>query len=452
MWFWALAACLVNSACARLPDMKYLKAPVNVPAKPSVIDGHGALNEKDAASVLAKRLGHTRADARTLAALEEAASGRPLIAGNNVRLLFDGPSIITAMLAAVAGAKDTINLETYLFDQDPLGLKFADELIAKQKEGVQVSIIYDCVGTLGTPQAFFDRMQAAGIRLLPYHPVSPFHRLGHWRINNRDHRKILVVDGKVAFTGGVNITAAYSSSSLFRSHAKNPTSVGWRETHIQIEGPAVTALQWLFLDNWASQKEGALPARDYFPQRPDAGNKVVRVLGSKPGGDYEIYKTYFLAIQGATKSIHITVAYFAPDVQIMQALADAVRRGVDVKIILPSVSDGGPVLYAGQSFYTQMLKAGISVYELKTSVLHAKTAVIDGSWSTVGSTNLDMRSFLHNKEVNVVVLGDDFGREMESAFHDDLKDTNKITLEQWKRRPLSQRFKEWFARLLSYWL
>ena len=295
-------------------------------------------------------------------------------------------------------------------------------------------------------------MQTAGIRLLPYHPVSPLHKLGRWRINNRDHRKILVVDGKVAFAGGVNITAAYSRSSMFRSKSPNSVSTGWRDTHVQIEGPAVAALQWMFLDNWASQKEGDLPYRDYFPALPPAGTKVLRVLRSQPGSNHEIFKAYYLAIHGATRSIHLTTAYFVPDVQIMTALLDAAKRGVDVKIILPSVSDSWLVSYAGHSYYAKMLEAGIRVYELKTSILHAKTAVIDGSWSTVGSTNMDTRSFLHNKEVNIVVMGDEFGGEMEGAFSEDLKDSNEVDLTKWKQRPQGQKFKEWLARLLSYWL
>jgi len=450
---WVLAACLLFTACARLPDLKYLKEPLDAPATPSVVTGQGTLSEKDASSLLARRLGHSKVDAKALASLEEAATGRPLIAGNKVTLLFDGPATITAMMAAVSKAKDSINLETYLFDQDPLGLKFADLLIAKQLEGIQVSIIYDCLGTLGTPQVFFDRMQAAGIRLLPFQPVSPLHRLLGWRINNRDHRKILVVDGKVAFAGGVNITANYARSSLFRSrHDTKIKAVGWRDTHLQIEGPAVAALQWMFIDNWASQKEGDLPEKDYFPTLPEAGNKVVRVLRSQPGSNHEVFKAYFVAIQGAKTSIHITSAYFVPDVQIMKALLDAARRGVDVKIILPSVSDSWLTSHGSHSLYKDMLEAGIKIYELKTSVLHAKTAVIDGTWSTVGSTNMDTRSFLHNKEVNIVVMGDAFGQEMESAFRDDMKDSNEILLEKWKHRPVAARFKEWFSRLLSYWL
>lgn len=447
-----LAPCLLSVACSRLPEMRYLKTPLSAVATPTVINGAGLLGDKETSRLLAKRLGPSRGHATLLAALEESATGRPLIAGNKVTLLFDGPSSIGAMMRAVAEARDTINLETYLFDRDPMGDAFADLLILKQREGVQVSIIYDCVGTLGTPQHFFDRMKEAGIRLLPFHPVNPFHKLGHWRINNRDHRKILVVDGKVAFTGGVNITAAYSSKSLFRSVNKTPASIGWRDTHLQIEGPAVKALQVLFLENWASQDEGGLPDLDYFPGLSSAGEEVIRVIASRPGGIPEIFKAYYMAILGAQKSIHMTAAYFVPDTQILGALLDAARRGVDVKIILPSVSDSSMVFQAGHSFYRQMLEGGIHVYELNTAVLHAKTAVIDGNWSTVGSANMDMRSFLHNKEVNVVVLGDDFGREMGSAFAEDLKDSTEITLESWKRRPFGNRCREWFARVVGYLL
>lgn len=443
---------LLLSACARLPDLRALKTSLKAPAAPTVVDGKGPLTGRDAKTALAQRLGHTQMDAKVLAALEEVATGQPLIAGNKVTLLFDGPRTIAAMRAAVEGARDTIHLETYLFDEDTLGQEFADLLIAKQKEGVQVNIIYDCVGTLGTPQAFYDRMEEAGIRLLPFNPVTHVHRLWRWRLNNRDHRKILVVDGRVAFAGGVNITAAYARGSVFRSKTRKSKALGWRDTHLQIEGPAVASLQWLFLDTWAREQKELLPNRGYFPSLLPAGDKVVRVVGSRPGGDLEIYKAYFLAIQSATKSIHITSAYFVPDVQILRALTEAARRGVEVKLVLPSVSDSGPVFHAGHSFYTGMLKAGIRIFEMRTSILHAKTAVIDGSWSTVGSTNLDTRSFLHNQEVNIIVLGDAFGQEMETAFTDDLKESTEITLPTWRQRPLLEQVKERLARLIAYWL
>lgn len=454
--WWAATAALLLTACARLPNLEQVKTPLNspiaAPSNPTVVTGQGALSDKAAAAAIPSREGRSKVDAKTLAGFEEAATGRPLIAGNKVTLLFDGPKTIAAMMAAVTAAKDTVNLETYLFDQDSLGLAFADLLIAKQNEGVQVSIIYDCVGTLGTPEAFFTRMKDAGIRLLPFHPAMPLHNFGRWRLNNRDHRKILVVDGKVGFAGGVNITAAYSRGSQFRSGGTGGLKVGWRDTHLRIEGPAVAALQWMFLDNWASQKAEELPERDYFPELAPAGDKVLRVLASQPGGVHEIFQAYYLAIQGAKKSIHITAAYFVPDPQIKKALLDAAHRGVDVKLILPSVTDGALVFHASHSHYTSMLKAGIKIYELKTAMLHAKTAVIDGSWATVGSTNMDTRSFLHNKEVNIVVMGDPFGQEMESAFQEDLKDSNEITLERWKHRPWLQRVKERLSRLLAYWL
>ena len=176
------------------------------------------------------------------------------------------------------------------------------------------------------------------------------------------------------------------------------------------------------------------------------------MIASKPDGNYEIYKAYALAMQGAKKSVHITVAYFAPDIQIVEALEQAARHGVDVKLIFPSLSDAGLVFHAGRSFYSELLNAGVKIYQLQESVLHAKTAVIDGVWSTVGSANLDIRSFVHNTEINVIVLGEDFGGMMESAFREDLNNSVEITKQEWEQRPLSDRLQEWAARSLEYWL
>jgi cardiolipin synthase len=389
------------------------------------------------------------------AALEEAATGEPLIAGNKCTLLFDGPQTLAAMLQAIAAARNHINFETYIFDQDELGLKFADALIEKQRQGVTVNILYDSVGTIGVPAEFFKRMRDAGIHLIEFNPVNPAKASGEgWKLNNRDHRKMLIVDGKVGFTGGINISATYAKSSLFRS-ASRPTDksqVGWRDTHVKIEGPAVRSMQWLFMRQWTSQGKEELPDADYFPQLVVAGDKAVRVLGSEPGGEFEIYKAYALAIQEAKKSIHITSAYFVPDRQTVDALTAAARRGVDVRIVLPGVSDSGLVFYAGHALYDELLAAGVKIYQLKLAVLHAKTAVIDSTWSTVGSTNIDMRSFLHNSEVNVIVMGTAFGTEMEKAFQEDIRDSNQITLEQWRDRSMVQRMKEWAARFMNYWL
>jgi cardiolipin synthase len=337
-----------------------------------------------------------------------------------------------------------------------VGIQFADLLIEKQRQGVTVNVMYDAVGTLGTPQAFFDRMKQAGITLLAFNPVNPGARTGKWELNNRDHRKLMVVDGKVAFTGGINISATYANSSLFRS--KRPPgkvdgkSVGWRDTHIKIEGPAVATLQWAFINNWVNQEAGELPERDYFPKLAPAGDKMVRVLATAPDRTSEIYKSLLVAINEAKKSIHITSAYFVPDQNTIDALCDAAKRGVDVKLVLPGVSDHGMVFHAGRGFYDQLLGSGVRIYQLQIAILHAKTAVIDGAWSTIGSANIDYRSFLHNYELNVIVIDPAFGRDMESAFNEDLRDSKEVTLEQWHDRPISDRIKEWAARLGQYWM
>lgn len=445
-------SCLTLSGCTSLPDVRDLRASLYPDGIPTVEGSQGKLPDGKAGSLLSQRLKNSGTDLKTLAALEEAATRSPLIKGNKVTLLFDGPRTVAAMMAAIATAKSHINLETYIFDQDDLGMQFADLLISKQRAGVQVNIIYDSVGTFGTPPEFFEKMRASGIALTEFNPVNPLKSLGAWRLNNRDHRKILVVDGRIGFAGGINIADDYSTSSLFRSRKKSRSDLGWRDTHVQIEGPAVAALQWLFLDAWTSQNSADLPDRDFFPPLAEAGDKIVRVVASKPGSDFEIYKAYVLAIQEARKTIHLTAAYFVPDAQILDSLIQAARRGVDVKLVVPSVTDVSLVMYAGRSSYDALLQAGVRIYQFQASVLHAKTAVIDGVWSTVGSANIDVRSFLHNHEINIVVLGQDFGNSMEAAFQEDLRNSIEISTETWRARPFSERIKEWAARSMEYWL
>jgi cardiolipin synthase len=448
-----LLLCLALSACASLPDVRDLSTSLQPAPTPTVETQNGKLSTAKTESLLAQRLrGARKTDLTALAALEEAATGSPLIAGNKTTVLFDGPATIAAMMAAIERATDHINFETYIFDEDELGLKFANLLIAKQRAGVQVNIIYDSVGTLGVSSGFFQRLRDAGVNLTEFNPVNPLKSSGDWRINNRDHRKILIVDGKTGFAGGVNIAEDYSHSSLFRSRKTPNADLGWRDTHMQIDGPAVASLQWLFLDTWAKQNRNPLPDLNYFPPLPPVGDKVVRIVASHPGGDFEIYKAFTLALHGARQSIHMTNAYFAPDAQILEKLLDAARRGIDVKIIFPSQSDAGVVYYAGRSFYTALLEAGVRIFELKGSVLHAKTTVVDGVWSTVGSSNFDIRSFLHNSEINVIVLGVPFGRTMESAFQEDIRNSNEVRLDDWEKRPLDERVKEWASRRLAYYL
>src|SRR5690606_18491480 len=307
-----VAVSLVLAACASLPDVRYLNTSLDTPASPTIKTADGKLSEKKAESLLAKRLRRDNVDLPQLAALEEAATGSPLIAGNELKLLNDGPETSAAMTEAIRAAKDHVNLETYIFGKEGLGQEFADLLIEKQKQGVQVNLIYDSVGSMTTPPEFFQHLRDAGIAVVEFNPVNPFARFGRWRLNNRDHRKILVVDGKVAFTGGINITNEYSSASLFRSRSKKQNHLGWRDTHIRVEGPAVAALQWLFMQTWVSQRNDNLADRNYFPPLQAAGNKIVRVIASEPGGNYETYKAYVLAMQEARKTIHIVNSYFVP--------------------------------------------------------------------------------------------------------------------------------------------
>jgi len=455
-----LLACIAVTSCRTLPDSDNFTEGVASSTSggmPTIANAKGNLGHGQASALVARRWAKASPDLKALAVLEEQATSVPLFAGNKVTLLFDGPATMKEMMAAARGATTSINLETYIFDQDPIGLEFADLLIEKQQQGVTVNVLYDAVGTLTVPQTFFERMRAAGVHLVAFNPVNPAARKGKWEINNRDHRKLMVVDGKVAFTGGINISSTYANSSFFRSKQRpaqdaDPSRVGWRDTHVKIEGPAVSALQWSFVNNWVRQDAGDLPERDYFPPLYAAGDKLVRVLASDPGAGFEIYKSLLLAINESKKSIHLTAAYFVPDQQTVDALAAAARRGVDVKLVLPGVSDHGLVFHAGRNFYAPLLEAGVKIYQLQVAVLHAKTAVIDGAWSTIGSANIDRRSFLHNYELNVVVVDPGFGADMESAFAEDLRDSKEITLREWRQRPWSDRIKELAARLTQYWI
>jgi cardiolipin synthase len=387
-------------------------------------------------------------------ALEEAIVGSPLTTGNQVLLLQDGPATYQAMYAAILAARDHINMETYVLEDDEVGQRFAQALIAKQQQGVQVNLIRDSAGTFGTPVAFFKGLADSGIKVLEFNPINPLAARKVWELNQRDHRKLLIVDGRTAFMGGINISSVYSSGSFSRgSRARPDGSPGWRDTDLQLQGPVVAELQKLFLTTWENQKGGPLAAKNYFPQPGSGGRQVVRAIGSSPEEPYSlIYATLLSAIGSAETSVHLTNAYFAPDPQLLAALVAAAGRGVDVTLILPSKTDSWLVFHAGRRYYEQLLRAGVKIYERRGAILHSKTALIDGVWATVGSTNLDWRSFLHNHELNVVVLGVEFGGQVQAMFEKDLAASDAITLEQWKRRPLDQHLKELLARVWEYWL
>jgi cardiolipin synthase len=382
----------------------------------------------------------------------------PLVLGNKLTLLQNGPATYQAMFTAIRAARDHINLETYIFDDDEAGRQFCDLLLERQAAGVQVNVIHDSVGSIMTPTAFFDRLREGGIQVLEFNPVNPL--AGNkkaWLLNNRDHRRQLVIDGRIAFTGGVNISDTYSSAPAGsarkkRNAIRNP-AIGWRDTDIQIEGPVVAEFQKLFMQTWARQKGEPLAARNYFPELAASGDQIVRAIGSTPADPRSlIYLTLMSAITHAELEVHLTIAYFAPDPQLLEALTDAVRRGVDVKLVLPSYSDSSAIFHLGRSYYTELLRGGVKIYELRGAVMHAKTACIDGVWSTIGSTNLDWRSFLHNDEINAVILGRDFATQMDAMFAKDLTESDAIALGPWQHRSWMLRLKERMARIGAYWL
>ncbi len=449
LWVGLLMGC--SSLPTIVPDL------ARPPGPPAQLEGaQGPLSAAQSKAILAglaSRGQPTDIFERHLA-IEEAIVGSPLTTGNEVLLLQDGPATYRAMLAAIEAARDHINMETYILDDDEVGQRFAQALMAKQQQGVQVNLIRDSAGTRGTPQAFFDKLAATGIRVLEFNPLNPLVARKAWELNQRDHRKLLIVDGRTAFLGGINISSVYSGGSFSQKSRTRPDgSPAWRDTDLQLRGPVVAELQKLFIATWQAQKGIPLASKDYFPPPENAGRQVVRAIGSSPEEPYSlIYATLLSALGSAETSVHLTNAYFAPDPQLLAALEAAATNGVDVKLILPSQTDSWLVFHAGRNYYERLLRAGVKIYERRGVILHSKVALIDGVWATVGSTNLDWRSFLHNHELNAVVLGTEFGNQVQAMFAKDLAESDAITLERWQQRSLDLRVKELFARAWEYWL
>jgi len=461
----------LSNGCATLPNVSEMIDEVPTEQKPrQIVSSKGLLSPQKSKAIM-ERLKQSVDPTDILerhTAVVESVTDSPLTKGNNVTLLADGPATYAAMFKALQNAKDHINLESYIIEDDETGRKFADLLLRKQAEGVQVNLIYDSMGSMKTPAAFFQRLQGGGIQVVGFNPLNPLKGREEWGLTHRDHRKILIVDGKVAIIGGINISKVYSSTP-FKRKQNQKAPIHWRDTDVQIEGPAVAEFQKLFLDTWMKQKGPKLSERNYFPDLPptngisaltktaqkttstspkELGNALVRVVGSTPGETNRIpFIVYVSAITFAEHSIHMTNSYFFPDDQIVKALTDAAGRGVDVKIILPGTTDSRLALYAQRYHYSRLLKSGVKLYEHSTSLLHAKTAVVDKVWSTVGSTNMDFLSLLNNDEVNAVILSHEFAVEMEKMFVRDLADSRQIQLDEWKKRPLLPRAREWFVNL-----
>lgn len=444
----------LGGGCATLPKVSDAIDNASTQEPPQILSSKGFLSPEKSKTLMERLKGSGAPTdmVERYSAVIESVSGSPLTSGNKVTLLIDGPATYAAMFQAMEDARDHINLETFIFEDDETGRRFSELLLKKQAEGVQVNLIYDSRGSFGTPAPFFQRLRDAGIQVVAFNPVNPLKARKSWRVAHSDHRKILIVDGKVVFTGGVNISAVYSSGRSGRQPEKKP-SIPWRDTDVMIEGPVVAEFQKLFLETWQSQKGPALSGRNYFPELKSVGKAFVRAVGSSPGETNRLtFVLYVSAIAFSENSLHVTNAYFAPDDETVDALRDAARRGVDVKIILPGTTDSSLTMNAGRYYYSELLKSGVRLYRRRDVLLHSKTAVIDNVWSTVGSTNMEFWSFSINDEVNAVILSKEFAAEMEEMFARDLAESEEIRLEAWKKRPVLEKIKQWIAHRFKRWL
>jgi cardiolipin synthase len=446
-----IMAAAVFSACGTVSDARAtIQARLLYRKYPTITGPGGPLTPKQAQLLLERITSHQQTPTDLLGrhlALEQALAGAPLVLGNKVTLLKNAKATYDAMLTAIRGAKSSINLEMYIFSSGPIGQTFADALIERQRHGVQVNVSYDSVGSFGTPDSFFDRMRKSGIAVLEYRPIDPFKTKHGWSLGHRDHRKMLVVDGRIAFTGGINISEVYASG--LSSRGGNSPQASWRDTDVEIEGPAVAEFQKIFITQWNYQEGQLLAVRDYFPKLEARGNQIVRVIASVPERFSLIYVTLISAIVSSQTNIYITDAYFAPDHQILRVLKNAARRGVDVRLLVPSQTDEPLVVSAARSHYASLLEAGVKIYEWQGEMLHAKTATMDGVWSTVGTSNLDWWSIARDNELNAIVLSHSFGADMDSMFMSDLENSREIELDQWRHRGLMERLDETAASLIE---
>ncbi len=385
--------------------------------------------------------------------IDQTISQRPVYTANGAELLIDGPMAYGSMFESMRRARHHIHLETFILDDEEIGEQLADVLIERRRANVEVRMIYDAFGVLKTEEAYFDRLRRHGIRLHKFNPINPFEDPRIWRINRRHHRKILIVDGRVAFTGGMNISNVYSRSSSASVH-KVDLDRRWRDTQIRLEGPVVHELQHAFAEMWGEVRdEPPLRGGKYFPEASAAGDLPVRVMITGAADRrYDIYRAYLAAFESARSRIWLTQGYFAPDGRFNRSLKAAARRGVDVRLLLPGATDSWITINSSRARYAGLLAEGVRIFERRDALQHAKTAVVDGIWSTVGSTNLDYRSFFHSNEANAVIYGSEFGGRMEALFLRDQEQNQEIVLSDWMQRPLAQRLKEILGRFFDYWL
>ena len=365
--------------------------------------------------------------------------GPPLVGGNHVTTLVNGDQIFPSMLEAIESARVTIAFETFVF-RDEVGGRFCAALSRAAKRGVKVHILLDWVGSSKMDTALLENTRKAGCDVELYHPLSWIH-LG--RLNNRTHRKLLVVDGRVGFTGGVGM------GNEWIGNAEDPKH--WREMHYRVEGPVVSQMQAVFIDNWIKATGHILHGPDYFPTEDvNAGDMEAQMFGSSPsGGSESMHLMILLALTAARKTIDIENAYFVPDPLTMEALVAAAKRGVRVRVVVPGRhTDARVGRWAAQALYGDLMKAGIEIHEYQRTMIHCKVLVIDGAWTSVGSANFDDRSFRLNDEANLNVFSEELADAQVRQIEEDIRHSKKMSPRRWARRMVSRRIYERLALLM----
>jgi cardiolipin synthase len=373
---------------------------------------------------------------RTMGAL----LGPPLLDGNRTAVLVNGDQIFPDMLAALRAARKTITFEMYIYWSGRTGKEFADVLAERARAGVKVHVLLDGVGSGKIDESYIQQMQDAGVEVERYNPPR-FYTVG--RLNNRTHRKLVIVDGMIAFTGGVGIADQWSGDAQDPQH--------WRDTHFRSEGPVVAQMQSAFMDNWTEVTGHVLHGEDYFPPLKAVGSHLAQVFTSSPGGASDSMQLmYLLSIAAARKNIDIAAAYFVPDNVDVNTLVEAIKRGVKVRIIVPGPHiDTAIVRRASRARWGDLLEAGAEIYEYQPTMFHCKVMVVDGLWTSVGSTNFDNRSFAVNDEANLNVYDREFATLQVRIFEQDLQRSRRVTLEEWRNRPSREKVLEHASALLG---
>ena len=366
--------------------------------------------------------------------------GPAILEGNKATELINGDRIFPAMLESIRGARKTILFETYIYWSGDIGNEFADALSERARAGVKVHVLMDWIGSGKADEAMIDKMKVAGVEVEKFHPLR-WYNLG--RMNNRTHRKLLIVDGGVGFTGGVGIAEIWTGNAQSPDH--------WRDSHFRVEGPVVAQMQSVMLDNWSKTTGKVLHGAPYFPPIKPAGNQNAQVFSSSPnGGSESMLMMYMMAIAAATRSIDISSSYFVPDELTRKTLVSAVKRGVRVRIITPGEHmDAETVRRASRGLWGDLLEAGVEMHEYQPTMYHVKAMIVDGLMTSVGSTNFDVRSFRLNDEANLNVYDTAFARRQTEVFEADLKQSRRITFEAWRNRPWSDKLREHTLALIG---